>query len=74
MKEYGVSESWTKLMITPHEKLLYTYGGRHPYVEPLFISENGVVLPLNAGFSQFILYNINNDVVHYHESLISPQK
>jgi len=89
MKEYGVFDSWTKLMIIPHEKLLYTYGWQHPYVEPLFISENGVVLPLNAASSQFILYNINNDVVDYHrtfgkaitldlhiyhESLISAQK
>ncbi|RHN81611.1 putative F-box associated interaction domain-containing protein [Medicago truncatula] len=69
MKECGVFESWTKFMIIPHEKLHPSYG-LQPFVEPLFISENGVVILLTKSTyytvtSQFILYNINNDAVDY---------
>jgi hypothetical protein len=86
MKEYGVVESWTKLMTLPHEKLLISNGMCY-YVVPLFISENGVVLLVNESSSQLILYNLNSgglyfprilpknevDLRIYHESLISPQ-
>jgi len=89
MKEYGVVESWTKLMTIPHEKLLILNRMRC-YVVPLFISENGVVLLVNMSSSKFILYNLNSgelnyprilgkvrkvksDLHIYHESLLSPQ-
>lgn len=89
MKEYGVVESWTKLITIPHEKLLNLNRMRY-YVMPLFISENGVVLLLNTSSSRFILYNLNSgelnyprilgkvgkveaDLHIYHESLLSPQ-
>jgi len=83
MKEYGVVESWTKLMIIPHGKFTLNLA----IVKPLFISENGFVLLLNKFFSQLILYNLNSgelsyplirntcgfDVHIYCESLVSPR-
>jgi hypothetical protein len=47
MKEYGVVESWTKLIIIPREK-------PSVFVKPLFISENTVLL-VNTLSSQLIL-------------------
>jgi len=83
MKEYGVVESWTKLMIIPHDKFIQN----HPsIVDPLFVSKNGVVLLLNVCSNQLVLYNMNSGRLDhllissmlglhlhiYHESLISP--
>ncbi|KEH43627.1 putative F-box domain, galactose oxidase/kelch, beta-propeller, F-box associated interaction [Medicago truncatula] len=78
MKEYGVVESWTKLMIIPHEEFQLTWN-------PLFMSENGVVL-VRTTRSILVLYNLNNGQIDYHkiwdnlvgemhihrESLVSP--
>ncbi|PNX81546.1 hypothetical protein L195_g037569 [Trifolium pratense] len=41
MKEYIIVDSWTKLMIIPHEKFIPNYPS---FVHPLFVSKNGVVL------------------------------
>ncbi|GAU36495.1 hypothetical protein TSUD_316210 [Trifolium subterraneum] len=86
MKEYGVVDSWTKLMSIPREKLTFL-NSIEPYstIELLFISENGGVLLMVS--SQLILYNLNcgeldypsisvEDVYDpqiYCESLISPR-
>jgi len=81
MNQYGVTESWTKLTIIPRKKLM-----RH-LVDPLFISENGVLILLNSIYSKFVRYNLNNGRIGYpkilgklgremhiyHESLVSPQ-
>ncbi|GAU35092.1 hypothetical protein TSUD_70150 [Trifolium subterraneum] len=83
MKQYGVVDSWTKLMIIPHDKFIPS---NPSYVDPLFVSKNGVVLLLDAWTNQLVLYNLNSGQldyhsistilglhVHiYHESLISP--
>jgi len=80
MKEYGVVESWTKLMIFPQD-------GRPLSKDALFISENGVLLLRNKNNSELIVYNLNDngdyccrifgafgrDLHVYHESLVSPQ-
>ncbi|XP_058774262.1 F-box/kelch-repeat protein At3g23880-like [Vicia villosa] len=56
MKEYGVVESWTKFIVIPYHKLLHIF-----LVEPLFISQNGVLMLL-MGRSKLILYNTNTGV------------
>jgi hypothetical protein len=84
MKEYGVVNSWTKLMIIPHDKFLPNYPS---LVDPLFVSKNGVVLLLDEWSNQLVLYNMYSGQLDnlsissmlglhlhiYHESLISPQ-
>ncbi|RHN81623.1 hypothetical protein MtrunA17_Chr1g0201181 [Medicago truncatula] len=84
MKEYGVVESWTKFMIIPHEKLIRNYPS---FVDPLFVSKDGVVLLLNIRCNQLVLYNSNTGQLDhilittvlgrrlhiYHESLMSPR-
>ncbi|KEH43629.1 F-box associated protein [Medicago truncatula] len=65
MKEYGIIESWTKLMIIPYEKLICNYLWPQPSVEPLLVSENGVVLQQITMSFQLVLYNINNGEVGY---------
>jgi F-box interacting protein len=84
MKEYGVVDSWTKLMIIPHDKFPSNYPS---FVDPLFVSKNGVVLLLDEWSNRLVLYNmyssgrldylsISSMLGHhlhiYHESLISP--
>lgn len=81
MKEYGVFESWTKLMVVkPYQKLTYS--------APLCISQNGGLVPRNFSFSESLLYEPNTnmfclprilsrrrfkmDYNVYHESLVSP--
>ncbi|KEH41428.1 putative F-box domain-containing protein [Medicago truncatula] len=86
MKEYGVAESWTILTIISHEKLFWGRP-RHPIVEPLFVSKDGVLL-LRTMRSKLVLCNLNNGGVDYprtsdilgtgrelhiyYESLVSP--
>ena len=55
MKEYGVEQSWTKLVMIPHGP--YTHG--HP-LEPLYISEDDVVLARPPPLSKLVLHNSNN--------------
>ncbi|XP_058745299.1 F-box/kelch-repeat protein At3g23880-like [Vicia villosa] len=55
MKEYGVVESWTKLLIIPYKKIILQ--NQLYYVEPLFISDNSVLL-MRTKFSQFHLLNL----------------
>ncbi|KAI5400919.1 hypothetical protein KIW84_065674 [Lathyrus oleraceus] len=55
MKEYGVVESWTKFIIVSYDKLL---PNRPYWVEPLFISKNGVLMVIMDD-NQLILYNSN---------------
>ncbi|RHN63605.1 putative F-box domain-containing protein [Medicago truncatula] len=85
MKEYGVVESWTKLMIIPQDKL--TSPGPYCLSDALFISEHGVLL-MRPQHSKLSVYNLNNDggldycttisgqfarYLHiYNESLVSP--
>lgn len=79
MKEYGVRESWTKLVTIPYLKETMTYS------KPLGISENGDILLEFE--SHLILYNANDSIfkdpeIHkfdgcleadtYVESLVSP--
>ncbi|KAK2404323.1 hypothetical protein QL285_053678 [Trifolium repens] len=54
MKEYGVVESWTKLMIISNSGLL----------NPLFISENGCVL-VDGFTSKLIRYNLYSGEFDY---------
>ncbi|GAU18006.1 hypothetical protein TSUD_51160 [Trifolium subterraneum] len=85
MKEYGVVESWTKLMTIPREKLVCLKSiDRSSTIDLLFIS-NGVALLMV--FSQLILYNLNSgeldhplinidnvfDPHIYSENLMSPR-
>ena len=65
MKEYGVAESWTKLMSIPHENLLISNIWSWHCVEPLFISENGIVLLLNTSSFQLIMYNLNSRELYF---------
>ncbi|QHO33191.1 hypothetical protein HN51_026942 [Arachis hypogaea] len=52
MKEYGVSESWTKLAMIPQ------YLNIH--VTPLYLWENDVLLGTAAPYSRIIRYNLNH--------------
>ncbi|XP_058775665.1 F-box/kelch-repeat protein At3g23880-like [Vicia villosa] len=61
MKEYGVVDSWTKLMIIPIDN----YKKKSYFVIPLFISENGVILLMNPRTSQFVLYDLNSGRLDY---------
>jgi hypothetical protein len=88
MKEYGVFESWTKLMIIPHQTL--TKYLEFSYIHPLFFSENGIVLLVYSRSYKIGLYNFSSggsdfdypsvssklgiDRHIYHESLVSPQR
>ncbi|KAJ1424958.1 F-box-like domain superfamily [Sesbania bispinosa] len=84
MKEYGVTESWIKLMAIPH--LEFQIFGFVPYIEPLCMSENDVVLVYTT-FVRSVVYDskagrldypkIQSDKVWYEqftyiESLVSP--
>ncbi|CAJ2629798.1 F-box/kelch-repeat protein At3g23880-like [Trifolium pratense] len=60
MKEYGVVESWTKLMIISREKFQ-----SFVYVIPLFISENGSVLVVDEWSFKLILYNLYSSEFGY---------
>ncbi|XP_058725761.1 F-box/kelch-repeat protein At3g23880-like [Vicia villosa] len=85
MKEYGVVESWTKLMMIPAEHLRKHVEWPIIFViEPLFIFGNNIVL-LRTNY-KFLLYNLNNGKIDiplistsirrsphlYLETLISP--
>jgi len=73
-------------MIIPHEKFIWKSQNESLRVNPLFISENGIVLLLKQMSSELILYNLNNGGLDYpltssyfgfnqhiyRESLISP--
>ncbi|GAU13287.1 hypothetical protein TSUD_42410 [Trifolium subterraneum] len=70
MKEYGVAESWTKLMIIPHPIGILNPTTMEPsFVDPLFISKNGIVL-VKTMCSKLALYNIRecNRREKQHES------
>jgi F-box interacting protein len=88
MKEYGVVESWTRLMMIPRENLWDRGQSYAPpsFIELLFIFENGIVLLRT--FTRLVLYNLSNgslldyipdtdDIMTdhhiYYESLVSPQ-
>ncbi|XLT07724.1 hypothetical protein HN51_053517 [Arachis hypogaea] len=88
MKEYGVSQSWTKFVIIPcHPRLSSRLSGDH--LRPLYIWKN-VIMAVTSS-SKIVLYNFDNGsfkfpvleptsaspsvglYVHiYHESLVSP--
>ncbi|XP_050902897.1 F-box/kelch-repeat protein At3g23880-like [Lathyrus oleraceus] len=86
MKEYGVAESWTRLMMIPAEHL-WKGVDQGPYcvVEPLFIFGNSIVLLKTV--DRIFLYNFNSGRIdiplistsiglkqHLHlETLVSPQ-
>jgi F-box interacting protein len=88
MKEYGVFESWTKLMIIPHQTI--TMNREFSFIHPLFFSENGIVLLVYSRTHKLGLYNFRSggsdfdypsvssklgiDRHIYHESLVSPQR
>ena len=81
MKTYGVAESWTRLMMIPHEQLRNHV--QHIYcIKPVLILGNHVVLLI---WNKLVFYNLNNGRVDsprisggmyiqyaYHESLVSP--
>ena len=62
MKEYGVEQSWTKLVIIPQGKIEFS-GFTHT-LEPLCIWENGFVLGRTA-FFKLVLYNSNDGQLTY---------
>ena len=88
MREYGVVESWTKLVTISPEK--YIPFRLNYLVEPLFISENDVVLLIDKGCDKIGLYNFSSggssydfplvttkpglDRCIYRESLVSPRR
>ena len=69
-----------ELPIIPRKKLT------RPLVDPLFISENGVLILMNSMYSKFVRCDLNNgrfdcpeilgklgrEMHIYHESLVSP--
>ncbi|GAU49141.1 hypothetical protein TSUD_191430 [Trifolium subterraneum] len=64
MKEYGVVDSWTKLLNIPREKLSFLNSiKQYSIIDLLFISENGIVLLMVS--SQFFLYNLNSGVLDH---------
>ncbi|KAJ7980153.1 F-box/kelch-repeat protein [Quillaja saponaria] len=80
MKEYGVKDSWTRLVTVPYFQNPEYLGNK-----PLFISENGevlmqfarIVVLYNPSTNSFRFPGIQNnigwiDVVVYVESLVSP--
>ncbi|XP_045802997.1 F-box/kelch-repeat protein At3g23880-like [Trifolium pratense] len=87
MKEYGVVESWTKLMIIPQDMLISDFRNRC-MSDALFITEHEVLL-LRPNQYKLVVYKLNNNSgldyrseilgkfahrLHiYHESLVSPQ-
>jgi len=84
MKKYGVSKSWTRLMMIPNKEFQHSRR-LPPFVDPLFILEDGIILLRTS--SKYVLYNLNNGRVYYplmfsqlgmdlhiyHGSLVSPQ-
>jgi F-box interacting protein len=85
IKIYGVAESWTRLMMIPHEQLWNRVHHSPQLIEPVLIFENRIVLIRTE--EKFVLYNLNNGRVDspwsssdnylykqlvYHESLVSP--
>ena len=59
MKEYGVVESWTKLMIISQDKLISK--NPHSFLsDALFISDHGTLF-LRPMRTKLIVYNLNND-------------
>ena len=62
MKEYGVRDSWTKLLMTPHISIFRTQY-LYPLFETLRISENGVVLLRTR--TNLLLYNSNDGWLVY---------
>ncbi|CAI8604297.1 unnamed protein product [Vicia faba] len=89
MKEYGVADSWTKLVIIPHLNTNHQWNHRMvpSFVDPLFKSENGMVI-VKTMRSRLVLYVTSksrpslcnpsrlirfHDLHICHESLISPQ-
>ncbi|KAL2324674.1 hypothetical protein Fmac_023732 [Flemingia macrophylla] len=84
MKDYGVQNSWTKLMMVPHVGREISAG--YHLFEPLCIAENGVVL-LKTTSANLVLFDPNDgrlnylrirgeigfNMLIYHESLVSPQ-
>lgn len=58
MKDYGDVESWTKFVIIPNLKPA-------SFVEPLFVSDNGVVVLVSKLFSQLVLYSLNSGEFYY---------
>jgi len=89
MKEYGVTESWTKLMIVPHPMRNWNLTNMKPsFVDPLFISENGIAM-VKTMCCKLVLHNVRKcgpqpfylwvpsnyepEIHIYHESLVSVQ-
>ncbi|XP_020231651.1 F-box/kelch-repeat protein At3g23880 [Cajanus cajan] len=84
MKEYGVHDSWIKLMMVPC--IGRETSAMYPSSEPLCILEDGVVLMKNT-YAKLVLYNLNDgrfdylrirgelgfNMHIYLESLVSPQ-
>ncbi|RXH84641.1 hypothetical protein DVH24_032925 [Malus domestica] len=82
MNEYGVYDSWTKLVQIPSDLSLYN----DPYIVPISILENGEVLMSDS--SGLVLYNPKEKTVRtvlqlehradcaltYVETLVSPNK
>lgn len=87
MKEYGIQDSWTKLMMVPHliqDSILMD--SAHRFFELLSVSEDGVVL-FRTTFGKLVRYSLNDgrldyprtkrdlgfNLVIYNESLVSPE-
>ena len=62
MKEYGVEQSWTKLVMISRLELRPYNGVRS--LKPLYISENDLILA-KPPYSKLVLYNSNNNQLDY---------
>ncbi|MED6192456.1 hypothetical protein PIB30_010391 [Stylosanthes scabra] len=58
MKEYGVTQSWTRLALIPHP-VGYNPNVSH-YLRPKYLFENDVLLAISPS-SKIVLYNLNDD-------------
>ncbi|RYR40184.1 hypothetical protein Ahy_A09g045889 [Arachis hypogaea] len=63
MKEYGVPQSWTKLVVIPHHPLLVNPSAGFP-LQPIYIFKNNVLLA-KAPNHKFVLLNLNDGSIDF---------
>ncbi|MED6110545.1 hypothetical protein PIB30_043965 [Stylosanthes scabra] len=65
MKEHGVEESWTRLIVISHVELT-RYEPEYP-LDIVYIYENGVVMVVPPTNYKLVLYDPNDNWLHYPE-------